>query len=591
MITETWKLSNLGKGPFDTEFTKERKKTLKHFKVFHKKWATNEKYLTNVNILKEALDDYEKLNYEDSKEGLYLFLASSLNSEDTEVQAAQQLLSDYTNTLSDYTRFFVLSLGTISKDMQKEFLKSEELLPYRNYLKDIFSSARYMLSEKEEKILSMKSGVSYGNWVSMLEEFLSSETKEIKVKGKKEETSFAQLMNLMRSSDDKLRNQAVTAVQEILEKHSRVAEKEMNSFLENKKINDQLRGYKRPDESRHVAEGLSGKAVDTLVETVTSNFKISQDYYKLKAKLMGVKSFSYFERVRPYGKDTQEYSYAESVDVVSRSLARISDEFKNIFEGFVKHHQIDVYPKKGKRGGAFCVPLHKLPVHILLNHDGSTRDVTTLAHEVGHGIHGVKARKENSLNYDVPMCTAEVASTFCEDFVIDALKEEADDEQKLYLLMTQLEDKVATIFRQIAAYNFEKELHLAFREKGYLPKDDIGKLFIKHMKSYMGSAVSFDEKAGMGWIYWNHFRTPFYVFAYSMALLVSQYAKKRFEDDPRYISKINEFYETGSSKNPAQIFRSLGINVNNNKQWQEGIDEVNNLLKETKKLAKKLKKI
>ena len=189
------------------------------------------------------------------------------------------------------------------------------------------------------------------------------------------------------------------------------------------------------------------------------------------------------------------------------------------------------------------------------------------------------------------MCTAEVASTFCEDFVIDELLTDADDEMKLVMMINQLEDKVATIFRQIAAYNFEKELHEEFRKKGYLPGKEIGELFNKHMKSYMGDAVSFDEDSGRGWIYWSHFRSSFYVFAYAMALLVSQYAKKQLTNDPSYLMKINEFYETGSSKSPDMIFKSLGIQVNNDKQWMEGINQVRELLKQTTKLAKKLGKI
>ncbi len=590
-LPTTWNINKLATGPFDPKFILKRKKILKQYKSFHKKWSNDSSYLTNSSSMKEALDAYEKLASYENIESLYLFLASSLNTEDTEIQAASQLLSDFSNTLSDYVRFFELSIGKIDIQTQKKFLSDPLLSEYRKYLSDIFTTAVYTLSEKEEKILSMKSGVSAGNWVNMLEEFLSSETREITIAKKKEEVSFSQLMNLMRSSEGNISDQAIEGIKSILKNNEKVAEKEINSFLENKKINDQLRGFKRPDASRHIAEDIASKTVDTFVKTVTENFKISQDFYTFKAKLFKVKKFSYFNRIVEYGQHTKKYSYEDSVNIVERALLKISPEFRDIFIDFVNNNQIDVYPSKGKSGGAFCMPSYSSDVHILLNHDGSIRNVTTLAHEVGHGIHATKARKENALNYDVPMCTAEVASTFCEDFVIDELLTDADDEMKLVMMINQLEDKVATIFRQIAAYNFEKELHEEFRKKGYLPGKEIGELFNKHMKSYMGDAVSFDEDSGRGWIYWSHFRSSFYVFAYAMALLVSQYAKKQLTNDPSYLMKINEFYETGSSKSPDMIFKSLGIQVNNDKQWMEGINQVRELLKQTTKLAKKLGKI
>lgn len=596
-ITTKWDLSDLGSKINDPAFEKERKKIEKTYKAFEKKWKGTTKYLSNPKVLREALDDFENLSQVGGKEDRYLWLRSCLETQNMEIQAAMTLYQDFGNKMSDHVRFFGLSLGTIPKEKHTKFLNSKELAAYRNYLKGIFDSAKYFLSEKEERVLSMKSSVSSGNWVTMLDEFLSGESREVVVKTKKgrykkERQSLAEISRNLRSNDKKVLESSIIAHNDILKTHERVAEKEINSFLENKKINDELRGYERPDSSRHSAEDIDTKAVDTLVDTVADNFKISRDFYKLKAQLLKRKNLSYAERSIQYGSINQSFSYKQSVILVRKALERISDEFSNLFVSFVENGQIDVYPKIGKTGGAFCLPGYNEEVNIMLNHTETFRDVSTLAHEMGHGIHSVMSRKENALNYDHPMCTAEVASTFCEDFVLDELKKDFEtDENRLVLLMAQLEDKMTTIFRQVAAYRFEQELHSEFRKKGYLTQKEIGKFFNKHMKDYLGSTVTFDENSARGWIYWSHFRTPFYVFAYAMALLVSQFARKKFLENPEYIEKINEFYSTGSSLPPAEIYKKLGLNVNDSTSWQEGIDEVKELLKETKKLAKKLGKI
>jgi oligoendopeptidase F len=596
-LTTKWNLSKLGSAINDPKFTKERKKVERASKAFAKKWQGNRAFVTKAKALREALDQYEELARMGQAEGYYLALRGVLDADDTKIQAASALYRNYALKISDYTRFFELELGKIPAKKQQEFLKSKDLEPYRNYLRGIFNSAKYFLSEKEEKILSLKSGVASGNWVDMLEEFLSTEMVETWVvddktkKLKKQERGFADLMNLIQHKNKKVSTSAIAGVKFILNKHAKVAEKEMNSFLENKKINDELRGFKRPDSSRHNAEDIDTKAVDTLIEVVSDNYKLARDYYTFKTKLLGRKNIEYWERMLKYGKVNKTYPYKDGVDLVSSALEKISDEFADHFKDFTVNGHIDVYPKKGKRSGAFCASLPDQPTMIMLNYGGTVRDLTTLAHEMGHGVHAQKAQQENALNFGHPMCTSEVASTFCEDFVIDELLGDLSDEDRLVVMVEKLEDKVATIFRQVAAYQFEQELHETFRKNGYLSNKEIGTLFNKHMKNYMGNSVKFDDDSALGWVYWGHFRTPFYVYAYSMALLVAQAARKRFDANPKYIEKINEFYSTGSSRSPKEIYASLGMNINSRALWQEGIDEVKELLKETKKLAKKLGKI
>ena len=282
----------------------------------------------------------------------------------------------------------------------------------------------------------------------------------------------------------------------------------------------------------------------------------------------------------------------EIADIITKVLKNIDSDFLRVFE-ILFGGQIDVYPKNGKRSGAFAnCNLLTNPSYILLNHTDRLSDVLTFAHELGHAINFELIRKkQNALNFGTPLSTAEVASTFFEDFVLRELAEKADDELKLALQMMKLNSDVSTIFRQIAFYNFETELHNKFRERGYLSKTEIGKIFQKHMKSYMGPAIKQSKESENWWVYINHFRYFFYVYSYSNGLLISKSLQASVKKDPKFISKLKKFLSAGLSDSPRNIFAGLGIDITDEKFWSEGLDEVNRLLKETEKLAKKLGKI
>lgn len=186
---------------------------------------------------------------------------------------------------------------------------------------------------------------------------------------------------------------------------------------------------------------------------------------------------------------------------------------------------------------------------------------------------------------------AEVASTFFEDFVLEKLLEDTDDEERLTLMVEKMDDNISSIYRQVAAYRFEQELHKRIRDEGYLSKKTISEIFIKHMKSYMGDAVMVDQGAQYGWVYWGHFRTFFYVYSYASGLLISKSLQKMVHEDFRAISKVKEIFSSGSSMSPTQLFKSVGIDITETDYWKEGLSETERLFEETQKIAKKLGKI
>lgn len=594
-----WDLSVLFKGDDDKEIELEKKRIEKENKKFVKKWQNRSDYLKNPSILKIALDEYELLQRKYSSEGklgIYFFLRSSQDQGDPKIKAKLNNLIDFSSKIENNIKFFELNISKIPLDIQKKLLKSNILKEYKHYLEILFKKGKYLLSEKEEKIINLKSSSAHYNWVKMIDDFLSKEERVVlSENGKKEKKNFSEIYSLANySQNKKVRDSATDAFNDILEKNSAVAEVEINSIFRNKKIDDELRGFKRAEESRHLEDDIDSKIVDTLADVVSSNFKISKDFYKLKANLLGFKKLKYNERNLGYGKINKKYSYSNSINLVGNSFKKLSEDvFYPIFKKFIENNQIDVYPKKGKTDGAFCIcDSLSHPAFILLNHTGDIKNITTLAHEVGHGINfELMKRNQNSLNFDLLLSTGEVASTFMEDFVLDRILEETDDELRLAIYMEKLNSDISTIFRQIACYNFEKELHQKQREAGYLSKNEIGLLFKKHMSSYMGLSVEQSSGSQNWWVYWGHIRRFFYNYSYANGLLISKFLQKRVKENPEFISKVIKFLGAGTSQSPKDIFKGLGIDISKESFWQEGIGEVRSLLSETRRLAKKLGKI
>ncbi len=574
-----------------------RKEVEKVAHDFINKWQDRNDYLTDPIVLKEALDEYENWvkSYGTYDREIYYFsLRTSQDQLDTKIKARYNQIIDLGRKLQNDIQFFSLRLAKVPREKQKEFLNSTLLRPYRHFLEMLFEEAKYQLSEAEEKIITLKKQASKDNWIKMLDSFLAKEEREVTEEdGTKVIKSLADLSALLYRQNKTVRDSAATAINDVLAQYAPTAEHEINSILGNKKIDDELRHFPRPDSARHLTDDVDTKVVDILIKTVSDRFDLSRRWYRLKANLLGLEKLEYHERLIEYGKITKSFTFTEASAIVSTVFNNLDPEFGQIFDGFISNSQIDVYPSKGKSDGAYCAagsPV--LPTYILLNHTNILADVRTLAHESGHGVNDELMKKhQNALNFGSPLSTAEVASTFMEDFVWQDLIKEADEEQKLTLMAKKLDDDIATIFRQAACYQFEQELHLGFRKKGYLSQQEIGALFQKHMASYLGPAVILSPGSENWWVYWGHIRRFFYVYSYVSGLLISKSLQASVKQDNSYIAKVKIFLSAGSSQSPQDIFKDLGIDISLTDFWEKGLAQVESLLVATEKLALKLGKI
>lgn len=592
----SWNLSLLYSSDNDPKILKDRQIADTQNQKFIKKWQKRTDYLTDPKALKQALDEYEKLqkNYGLDGSGYYYYhLRHDQDQLNTDIKAKLNQSEQHNVKLYSQIQFFELNLGTITTKNQKVMLNSPFLKSYYHFLERIFIQSKYQLSQKEEQILNLKSQTSYNNWVTLTSTFLAKVEKQIlDAKGKKATKSFQEVLNLIRHKNKKIRDTAAIAFNQILLENVDIAEAEINSVLGHKQVNDELRDTPRPDFLRLIGDDISIEIVDKLIAAVTKYHYIAHRLYQLKAKLLKVPKLAYHERNVEIGKLKSEYSFEQAIDLITKVFTNLDPEFANIFTEFIKNGQVDVFPQKGKRNGAYCTSTRlSEPTYILLNHTNSLNDVLTIAHEFGHGIHNELSRVQNSLNFGVVMSTAEVASTFMEDFVLQEILQTANDEEKFSIMLQKLDSDISTIFRQIACYQFELSLHQAFRQKGYLSKQQIGTLFQKHMAEYMGKHVEQSPGSENWWVYWNHIRYYFYVYSYASGLLISKSLQSSVKHDKQFINKVKDFLSAGVSDSPENIFKQLGINIKDQSFWEQGLQEIETLLQETERLAKKLKKI
>ncbi len=545
--------------------------------AFATKWKNRTDYLTDPKVLKEALDEYDDIqkNYGVMGDlGYYYHLRHMQNQLDTNIKAKLNQIEELGINLQNQNQFFLINVSKIPIEKQTLFLESNDLVEYKHFVERQFAAGKFTLSDVEEKILNLKSNPAHSAWVSMTSTFLSKE-------------SVSELLSKLSNLDKTVRDDAAVRLNSIFEKYSDVAEHEMNAILHDKKTDDELRGLTRPDQARHISDDIDSEVVDAMLSAVESKFDLVHKIYKLKAKLLGVEKLKFHERYIPYGTQEMTFDFERSVSIVHDVFTGLDPKFAEIFERLLNSGQVDVYPAEGKRGGAFCsLNLPTQPIYVLLNHTNRLTDVQTLAHEMGHAIQFELMKDlDKALNYSCQLSIAEVPSTFTEDFVLQRLMMDSNQKDKLTLMVHKLDDEIGSIFRQVAFYRFEQELHQEYRKAGYLSKGEIGKLFQKHLSAYMGEYVEQSKGSENWWVYISHFRSFFYVYSYASGLLISKALQAMVKKDPKFIEKIKWFLSQGSSDSPKNLFLALGIDITDKDFWLSGISEVERLYEEVKLLV------
>ena len=344
---------------------------------------------------------------------------------------------------------------------------------------------------------------------------------------------------------------------------------------------DRLRDYPNPLAPRHLSNEIDGAAVKAMMEVTEANYDLAQNYFRLKAKLLELPRLALFDQYAPVGKEVTPFPYSQARDVILNAFDAFDPKFREIAAEFFAKNWIDAEIRKGKRGGAFCAsPSPQLHPYILCNYDDNLRDVMTVAHELGHGLHGCLSRKQNYFNYYTPLTTAETASVFGEMLVFDyLLKQQTDSKVQIALLASKIEDIFATVFRQNVLTRFE-ELAFSARKEKRLTAEMIGKLWLDANGKYYGDAVDMPDGYKWGWSYISHFiHSRFYCYSYVFGQLLVLALYRMYKDEGKsFVPKYLALLEAGGSDTPENLLKSLGVDIHNRDFWQKGFDETKNLL-------------
>ena len=586
-IKTEWDFSTLYKNPSDPKIEKDIVEIEKIYLAFAKKYSKTDAYLKDESKLFTALSDWEELVEKGSmaKPLWYLSHMESLNSSDAKITAQMGLFYPRLTKAYNEILFFSLKLGKISLNLQKKFLASKKLSHYRYFLKQIFDTAKYDLSESEEKILSLKSRPAHDLWVEGLEKLRSKQT--VVYKGK--HLPISEAMNMIQQLPMKERYVLHEKCMLALKGISDFAESEINAIYGNKKINDDLRGFKQPYSATILGYQNSEKSILALVDTVTKNFPVSHRFFKLKAKILGMKNLSYADRAVGIGKNEKEITFEEGLEIVRNGFNKAGKQYVDQLDFMFQNGLVDVFPKKGKRGGAYCSGGIGVPTINLLNTVKNSDSFMTLAHEMGHAIHTELSKKVSPIYQGYTTSVAEVASTLFENFAFEEMFRTLSPKEQVVALYDRVNDFVGTVFRQIACFNFENDIHTGIKEKGALSKEEIGALHNKNMSAYMGTVSKFTDLDGYFFVSWPHIRSFFYVYSYAYGALISRALYKKYKQDPSYIAKINAFMEAGASMSPEDIFKSIGIDTSKPEFFEEGLKSIEEDIDRIEKLSKQLK--
>jgi oligoendopeptidase F len=534
--------------------------------------------------LAEAIDERERIESVFTRVAYFAHLNFATNMADTVRGALVAKVNEKGAALETQLLFFTLEWVGVEDDRAAELLAAPELDHWRHWLQSARKFRPYVLTEPEEQIVTEKNVSGVSAWSRLYEELLGA----LRVTLDGEEVGLETAMARLYDADRDVRRTAAEAVGTALEPGLRTRTFVFNTILVDKSIDDRLRSYATWISSRNLANETTDEAVQALVDATVSRYHVAQRYYRLKAKLLGLDRLEYYDRFAPLAEDTVHVSWADAHGMVVGAYADFSQEAGDLVERFFTDSWIDAPVREDKRTGAFCATtVPGVHPYVLMNYTGDRRSILTLAHELGHGLHGQLAQPLGLFNSSTPLTTAETASVFGEALTFKRLLAQEDDpKRRLDLLSGRIEDAIATTFRQIAMNRFEDAVHTERREQGELSPERISELWITCQTSLFGDSVGV-EGYEPWWSYIPHFLgTPGYVYAYAYGYLFALAIYRRYEQEGEaLVGPYLELLRAGGSKSPEELAQIVGLDLTDPAIWGSGIDALSEELDEAEKLA------
>ena len=579
-----WNLGDLYSSINSRKILKDLNLIEKLSKSFSKKYEGKVIKLSAIKLLK-AIEEIEKIDEIMDKILSYAHLLVSENIENEKNKIFFQQMQEKITKFSSMLIFFTLELNQISDKKIKIFFKEKKLIKYKNWIINRRSFKPYQLDKKLEKLLQDKSLTSSSAWIRLFDDTIAA----LRFPFKNKLLSSAEILNFLSDNKSSTRKAAAKSVGKTLGKNINLFATITNTLAKDKSINDEWRKLPNPVSARNLSNVVEDKVVDALSNTVSDSYKkLSHRYYAIKAKWFGLKKLKYWDRNAPLPfQSKKKYTWDSAREIVTKAYTDFNPSIGKIVEIFFEKSWIHAPVMTGKSPGAFSAStVPSVHPYILLNFQGKSRDVATLAHELGHGVHQyLSANKQGHFNSSTPLTLAETASVFGEMLTFKSLlKNEKNLKEKKALLANKVEDMLNTVVRQIAFYQFEKEVHLQ-RKKSELSTEEICSIWIQVQKESLGPSIEFEEEYKYYWSYIPHFiHSPFYVYAYAFGdclvnSLYGVYEEGLSNFDKKYITLL----ESGGSKDYKNLLKPFHLNPSNADFWKKGIKVIENFIDDLEK--------
>ncbi|MDX1710827.1 MAG: M3 family oligoendopeptidase, partial [Rhodovibrionaceae bacterium] len=532
--------------------------------------------------LGEAVARYEAIEETLGRLMSFSFLLYAADMSDEEVGRFHQGIREKVTSISTQTLFFTLELNRLSDEELETKLAAPELARYGPWLRDLRALRDHQLADDLERMLQEKEVTGRAAWTRLFDETLAA--MRFPLNGK--QLTSTEILHKLTDHDAGVRRRAAKAFGKSLGENIRVFAHVTNTLAKDKAIEDDWRGFKRPVSSRNLANLVEDQVVDALVEAVRGAYpRLSHRYYRLKAKWFGVDALAYWDRNAPLPEsDDRTIPWQEARETVLSAYDRFSPDLAAVGERFFAEPWIDAVARPGKSPGAFAHPtVPSAHPYLLLNYQGRTRDVMTLAHELGHGVHQVLAGRQGHLMASTPLTLAETASVFGEMLTFQSmLEQETDPARRKVMLASKVEDMLNTVVRQIAFHCFETRLHDARRSEGELLPRRISELWLETQRESLGPAIRFEDEYAHYWAYIPHFvHVPFYVYAYAFGdcLVNSLYAVYE-QAAEGFAERYLDMLKAGGTLRHKDLLQPFGLDASDPAFWNKGLSLIERFIDE-----------
>ncbi len=531
----------------------------------------------------EAVIAYEKLSDLMGRLGSYAGLLYAGNQADPARAKFYGDISEKLTAVSSDLIFFELELNQIPDDVLDKALLAPSLAKYKPWFDDLRKEKPYQLEERIEQVFHEKSQTGRGAFNRLFNETMTA--LRFQVEGEAEPLALEPTLNRLSDPAEPRRRAAAEALAKVFTENARLFTLITNTLAKDKEISDRWRGFKDVADSRHLGNKVEAPVVDALVEAVRDSYpRLSHRYYRMKAKWLGMPKLSHWDRNAPLpDKPERVIAWPEAREMVLSAYGGFAPEMAGIATKFFDNGWIDAPVRPGKSPGAFAHPtVPSAHPYVLLNYQGKSRDVMTLAHELGHGVHQVLAAGQGPLLSQTPLTLAETASVFGEMLTFQALLKGATDKrERKALIAGKVEDMLNTVVRQIAFYSFERKVHEA-RRNGELTTEDLNRFWMEVQHESLGDGIDFKPGYEVFWTYIPHFiHSPFYVYAYAFGdcLVNSLYALYE-EAHPGFVQKYFAMLMAGGSKHHSELLAPFGLDASKPEFWKKGLGMLSRLIDE-----------